>query len=259
MSDVVRFEFEKPERFKAVEYNARVVRRDWLTPDTLEIGFEPVGASMFDFHPGQYVSVVLDADDAAGLKRELRPYSMWNHPEEFQYVVTVVKMVDDGRCTSWMRDVPVGAPMKFVGPLGGFVLRRPLHPHIYFVGTGTGIVPFRAMLKDMRASGELRSVKTTLLFGVRTQDDLFNVDEFERYARDFPNFTFVPTLSRAKPGWDGATGRVTAHLSDWDLPVDDMQIYFCGNGQMVTDGVELMKAKGLNPRTRRVIVEKYFD
>ncbi len=259
MSDVVRFEFEKPERFKAVEYDARVVRRDWVTPDTLEIGFEPVGRSMFDFHPGQYVSIVLDADETQGLKRELRPYSMWNHPEEFQYVVTVAKMVDGGRCTTWLRDAPVGAPLKFLGPLGGFVLRRPLHSHIYFVATGTGVVPFRSMLQDMRASGELRRVKTTLLFGVRTQDDLFAVDEFERYARDFPNFTFVPTLSRPRPGWEGAVGRVTAHLQEWDLPVDDMQIYLCGNGRMVADGVELMKAKGLNPRTRRVIVEKYFD
>ena len=259
MSEVQRFEFEKPERFKTVEYAARVVRREWVTPDTLEIGFEPVGASMFDFHPGQYVSIVLDADEAAGLKRELRPYSMWNHPEEFQYVVTVAKMVDDGRCTTWLKDVPLGAPLKFVGPLGGFVLRRPLHPHIYFVATGTGVVPFRSMLKDMRSTGELRQVKTTLLFGVRSQDDLFAVDEFERYARDFPNFTFVPTLSRPKPGWTGATGRVTAHLEEWGLPVDDMQIYLCGNGQMVTDAVALVTAKGLNPRTRRVIVEKYFD
>ncbi len=260
MSEVVRFQFKKPERFKAKEYEARVVRREWVTPDTLEIGFEPVGAPMFDFHPGQYVSVVLDADEGKELKRELRPYSMWNHPDEFEYAVTVAKMVDGGRCTQgWMKNVAVGTSLKFVGPLGGFVLRRPLHPHIYFVATGTGVVPFRSMLKDMRATGELRSVKTTLLFGVRSQDDLFAVDEFERYARDFPSFTFLPTLSRPKAGWDGAVGRVTKHLAEWDLPVDDMQIYFCGNGQMVSYGVELMKDKGLKPRTRRVVVEKYFD
>jgi NAD(P)H-flavin reductase len=259
MSDVQRFEFEKPPRFKAVEYDARVVRREWLTPDTLEIGFEPVGRAMFDFNAGQYVSIVMDADEGAGLKRELRPYSMWNHPDEFEYVVTVAKIVPSGRCTAWLKDAPVGASLRFVGPLGSFVLRRPLHPHIYFVATGTGIVPFRSMLKEMRASGELRQVQTTLLFGVRTQDDLFAVDEFERYARDFPKFNFVPTLSRPKPGWSGAVGRVTAHLAEWDLPVDDMQIYFCGNGKMVTDGVELLKARGLNPRTRRVVVEKYFD
>ena len=52
---------------------------------------------------------------------------------------------------------------------------------------------------------------------------------------------------------------MTKHLAEWDLPVDDMQIYLCGNGAMVTDAVELLRSRGLDPRTRRVVVEKYFD
>ena len=38
-----------------------------------------------------------------------------------------------------------------------------------------------------------------------------------------------------------------------------MQIYLCGNGAMINEVVEIVTAKGLNPRTRRVVLEKYFE
>ena len=259
MAEVERFTFERLPMIKPKEYDARVVYSEWIADETLKIAFEPVGAAMFDFHPGQYVSIILPAHEEKGVKKTLRPYSMWNHPDEFEYVVTIVKMVDGGRCTNWLRTLKAGDPLRLIGPLGSFWLRRTLHEHLYFVATGTGVVPMRAMIKDMISTGEIHDRDTTLLFGVRTQDDLFGVAEFERWATEFPRFRFVPTLSRPKPGWEGATGRVTEHLVQWDMPVDDMQIYFCGNGAMISDSIALMEAKGLGKRTRRIVFEKYFD
>lgn len=259
MAEIERFKFEKLPMIKPKEYDARVVHSEWVTPWTLKIAFEPVGAAMFDFHPGQYVSIILPADEEKGLKKALRPYSMWNHPDEFEYVVTIATMVEGGRCTSWLRTLKAGDPLRLIGPLGSFWLRRPLHPHLYFVGTGTGIVPLRAMIKDMISTGEIHDRDTTLLFGVRTQDDLFATAELERWADEFPRFTFIPTLSRPKDGWEGATGRVTKHLAEWDLPIDDMQIYLCGNGAMIKDAIALMEDRGLSKRTRRIVFEKYFD
>ena len=254
-----RFAFERQTLIKPQEYDARVVHSEWIAQGTLKIAFEPVGAAMFPFHAGQYVSIVLPEDPARGLKKDFRPYSMWNHPDEFEYVVTMAKMVDDGRCTSWLSGMKAGDPLKILGPLGAFTLRRPLHPTLMFVGTGTGVVPLRAMIKDLISTGEIHSRDVTLLFGVRSQPDLFGVPEFERWSKDFPRFRFVPTLSRPAPGWTGATGRVTEHLAAWDLPVDDMQVYLCGNGHMITDAIELLEGKGLGKRTRRIIFEKYFD
>ncbi|MCO4770979.1 MAG: hypothetical protein KDA24_13175 [Deltaproteobacteria bacterium] len=258
---VERFAFERLPNIRPAEYDARVVHSEWVTPDTLKIAFEPVGAAMFPFHPGQYVSIVLPEDADKGLKKDLRPYSMWNHPDEFEYVVTIAKMVDDGRCTSWLKTLNEGDPLKILGPLGAFYLRRPLHKRLYFVATGTGVVPLRAMVKDLISTGEIHDRDVTLLFGVRTEADLFGMAEFERWAKEFPRFEFIPTLSRSADGdgWQGARGRVTKHLAEWDFPVEDMQIYFCGNGQMIKDGIEIMEGKGLGKRTRRIVFEKYFD
>jgi NAD(P)H-flavin reductase len=121
------------------------------------------------------------------------------------------------------------------------------------------MVPLRAMIKDLISTGEIHDRDVTLLFGVRSQEDLFGTAELERWTREFPRFRFVPTLSRPEPGWTGAVGRVTAHLTEWDFPVQDMQIYLCGNGAMISDAIAIMEGKGLGKRTRRIVFEKYFD
>jgi CDP-4-dehydro-6-deoxyglucose reductase, E3 len=258
MTDIVKFQFERPELTRPKEYTARVVYSEWLTPDTLKIAFEPTSEPMFRFEAGQYVSIVLPKDEAAGLRKELRPYSMWNHPDEFEYAVTIVKMVEGGRCTSLLRTLGEGDEVTFVGPLGSFFLRRPLHHHLTFVATGTGLVPMRAMVKELISTGEINDRDVTLYFGVRSEEDLFETAELQRWNDRFPRFHFIPTLSRPGEGWTGARGRVTAHLEATDFPVDDMQIYLCGNGAMIDDVVKLMEARGLHRRTRRLVLEKYF-
>jgi len=259
MTEIVKFQFERPTLTRPKEYEAKVVHSEWVANDTLKIAFEPTNEPMFPFQPGQYVSIVLDKDEDKGLRRELRPYSMWNHPDEFEYVVTIAKMVEDGRCTSLLKNMKPGDPVRFVGPLGAFFLRRPLHQRLVFVATGTGVVPMRSMIKEMISSGEIHDSDVTLLFGCRHESDLFGMSEFNRWAERFERFTFVPTLSRASDEWAGARGRVTDRLAELDLPVDDMQIYLCGNGAMVDEVVKYCDEAGLHRKTRRIVLEKYFD
>jgi CDP-4-dehydro-6-deoxyglucose reductase len=115
------------------------------------------------------------------------------------------------------------------------------------------------MLKDLIATGEIHNHDTQLLFGVRHQQDLFETQEMTRWAERFERFQFIPTLSRPDESWDGARGRVTDHLERMELPIEDVQVYLCGNGAMIQDAVALLEARGLNRRTRRVVLEKYFD
>ncbi len=115
------------------------------------------------------------------------------------------------------------------------------------------------MVKEMVSSGELNDVDVTLLWGCRSEQDLFETDELRRWDERFDRFRFLPTLSRPSESWTGLRGRVTDHLASWDLPLDDMQIYLCGNGAMIDDVLKLVEGRGLDRRTRRVVYEKYFD
>ena len=115
------------------------------------------------------------------------------------------------------------------------------------------------MIKDLIATGEVHNHDITLLFGVRNEVDLFEQGELQRWEERFERFNFVPTLSRPEPGWTGATGRVTEHLNAMELPSDDIQVYLCGNGAMIQDAIALLEARGIDRRSRRIVLEKYFD
>ena len=259
MSEVVRFEYSKPAVARPRETLLRVVAKEWLTPETLRLAFEPIAEASISFVPGQYFSLILPADPEPGSRRELRPYSVWTHPDESHQLVTVARMVKGGRGTSFLRDVPLGTELRVVGPLGAFYLRRPLHRRLVFVATGTGLVPIRSMLAELVRSGQLASHDVTLLFGLRFPRDVFALEELRGWAEQFETFEFMPTLSQPDETWEGARGRVTDHLASMELPIDDVQVYLCGNGAMVQDAVALLEERGLDRRTRRIVLEKYFN
>jgi len=259
VTEIERFQFEKISLVRPRQIEGRVTSTGIIANDTLRIAFEPRTEPMFDFVPGQYLSLVLEADEDRGLRRELRPYSLWSHPDEGGPAVTIVRLIEGGRASSLLRSLTPGDSVDFVAPLGSFYLRRPLHPHLHFVATGTGLVPLRSMLLEMAACGELEGRQTTLWFGVRHEQDLFAMDELRDLESRFPDFRFVPTLSRPGPDWTGARGRVTDHLREAELPIESMQAYLCGNGAMIDEVVAIFEALGLHRQTRRIIYEKYFD
>jgi CDP-4-dehydro-6-deoxyglucose reductase len=138
------------------------------------------------------------------------------------------------------------------GPWGGFIFRQPVEDSI-LVATGTGVVPFRAMLQDQLSRNSVHQY--TLIFGVRYERSLLYREEFEQLARDHPNFHFRPTLSRPEPQWTGRTGHVQAHLSEAIGDRRDVNVFICGLKAMVDDVRSILKSSGFD--RKRTICEKY--
>ena len=95
----------------------------------------------------------------------------------------------------------------------------------------------------------------TLFWGLRSQRDLYWQEELTALAADHPNFSFVTTLSRPDPGWEGASGRVTALIDAQVSSVGNLAVYLCGGSGMIKDVTARLNAKGLCPIYR----EKYYD
>ena len=74
-------------------------------------------------------------------------------------------------------------------------------------------------------------------------------------AADHLNFSLVTTLSRPDPGWEGASGRVTAVIDAQVSSVGNLAVYLCGGSGMIKDVTARLNAKGLCPIYR----EKYYD
>lgn len=94
----------------------------------------------------------------------------------------------------------------------------------------------------------------TLFWGVRSERDLYYQDEFKNLADRYPQFSFVTTLSQSGPGWTGVGGRVSALVQKWVTSVHNLDVYLCGNGDMIEDVTAEIQAKGLCPIYR----EKYY-
>jgi CDP-4-dehydro-6-deoxyglucose reductase len=241
--------FPKPRRRPAA-----LAAASSLSPSVRLLVLRVTDGEPFDFVAGQWVDLELEHDGTL-LKR---PYSIASAPadEAHDQLEIAVTHVDGGPASSALHALPVGASLTLVGPSGLFTRDRvdPALPSI-FVGTGTGVTPLRAMIRDeLRRASEGGPI--TLLFGCRTEADLLFRGEFEDLARRHPRFRYVPTLSRGDEAWTGRRGHVQSHLPELLAGTPDAHVFVCGLTPMVT-GVRTLLKEQLGFDRRQVHSERY--
>jgi len=220
------------------QYAAIVVAMSKVTTDVmivkLAVDDEPIR-----FYAGQYINIVLD--DGAQ-----RSFSFATAPHENSVIELQIRRIPDGRFTTHVfESMKVGDKIRFEGPLGSFFLREDSTKPIIFVAGATGFAPVKSMLEHAFHVGMKR--KMVLYWGVRTLADLYLPDLPRQWAREHPNFTFVPVLSEPRPEdrWTGRTGLVhEAILADFPN-LAGHQIYACGSAKMVEAAHPAFRAKGM--------------
>jgi ferredoxin--NADP+ reductase len=229
------------------KYNATLVRREDQTSDlaTFWVRFD---AEPTPFEPGQYMTIGVLADD----RLVQRPYSVASDPavagtEGYEMYVRLVPVQ---RFTTLLWRLPVGHPMRMIGPKGRFLLEPDDDRAHLFVSTGTGIAPFISMIRQLMTHGRPR--RTIMLNGCSYVDELGYRDVLEDWERSgaFP-VSYVPTISRPSDprnaGWDGYTGRAETVVRDvcraHGLRPERTVVYICGNPDMILNvEAELMDA-----------------
>lgn len=156
----------------------------------------------------------------------------------------MVKLKDGGRASRYVVEVlEPGVSMTMKGPFGVFTIRPEPALDLLLVGTGTGIAPYRAHLVDLLPQGEKRRID--ILYGVRTEEDLFWRETFEGFARQHPNVFLHMTLSQPTDAWKGHRGRVQALLPRLAPDLKDKCLYLCGNPDMIKELKALAAAQGV--------------
>ncbi len=226
---------------------ARLIEWIEIAPGVRHFVFEAPEIPRLDFVPGQFVSF----SDTVDGKEITRAYSIASAPSESNQFELCLNRVDDGAFSPHLFDLAPGDSVEMRPPLGLFVLRQPPRDTV-MVATGTGIAPFRSML---RAYLSENSPAFTLLFGVRYESHLLYRDEFEEMARSFAHFRFLPTLTRPAPDWSGRAGRVQAHLAEATGDLRDIDVFLCGLKPMVDDVRLILKDMGFD--RKQIRYEKY--
>ncbi len=212
-----------------------------------DLRFEP-GKGM-PFIAGQFVSVVLPKDG----KVIRRAYSIASPPEQRDHLNLIVKLVQGGVVTNWFWTLKSGDHFKIHGPLGKFVLPKKLDFEPVFIATGTGIAPFRSMTHSLLRGGF--GGKLTLIFGTRYETMIPYHEEWLGLAAKHPNFTYIPTISRAGPAWEGETGYTQAKVEKFLSDPAGKRVYICGLNEMIQAVQEACLKVGF--RKGQISYEKY--
>lgn len=155
-----------------------------------------------EFNPGQFVDIRYN-----GTRRQ---YSIASSPNDGELTLCI-RRVPGGKLTEdLLSNIQDGDEMKAYYPRGDFTLDENSGKDLVFLATGTGVAPFRSMIRYLYQEdlGEDRDV--WLFLGTRWKDDLPYHAEFKELERRHEGFHYIPTLSRESivSTWEGETDYV---------------------------------------------------
>jgi ferredoxin-NADP reductase len=202
--------------------------------------------------PGQHLDIRLTADDGYQAQRS---YSIASAPEDGHVVLTIERL-DDGEVSPYLVDeLRVGDEVELRGPVGGyFVWQSTNDTPVLLIAGGSGVVPFRSMLRHHHAAGSTAPMR--LLYSARSQSALIYRDELTSLAGQ-EGIDIRITLTRAQPnGWRGYRGRIDRNFLDRaGLPAADRPlVYVCGPTAFVETTANSLVGLGHEPdriRTER--------
>jgi ferredoxin-NADP reductase len=116
------------------------------TPTTKRFFFEVKDGSIFDFTPGQFITLDLPIHEKRN--KRWRSYSIASYPNGTHQFELVIVLLEGGLGTTYLfNEVHEGSLLTLRGPVGKFTLPDTIDTNIYLISTGTGIAPFRSMAK----------------------------------------------------------------------------------------------------------------
>ncbi|HKU45912.1 MAG TPA: CDP-6-deoxy-delta-3,4-glucoseen reductase [Burkholderiales bacterium] len=205
----------------------RVQRLEKVADDVMIVGLKLPANERLQFLAGQYIDFLLK-------NGERRSFSMANAPHADELLELHIRQVAGGHFTEHVfgkmkeRDI-----LRLEGPLGSFFLREDSAKPIVFVASGTGFAPIKSILETAFYKKVERPM--VLYWGARRPKDLYLNALAEKWAREQPNFRYVPVISEARPEdqWSGRGGFVHRAVME-DLPdLSGHQVYACGVPIMV--------------------------
>jgi len=222
-------------------YRGLVEHMERLAPDVMRLLVALPDGERIRFAAGQYVNIVLDDG-------ERRAFSFANPPHDDPRIELHVRRVPGGRFTTHVFEhMHEGDVLELEGPLGRFVLHEGEQP-ILFVAGATGFAPIKSILEDAFRRGIRRPM--WLYWGTRTREDMYMAQRAGQWAREHPNFHFVPVLSHAAAdeAWQGRRGLVHDAMLE-DFPdLRGYEVYACGSAEMVEAAVPAFVGSGLEER-----------
>ena len=232
---------------RPVKVKGEVLENIKISPSCAHLVVKTEGVPTYK--AGQFAWLTLEKEG----KKIKRPYSIASAPWD-THMAFCIKRVQGGEVSNALCDLEAGEEIQVFSPLGLFVLPQE-HEDITFICLGTGLAPFRGMIRELfekhyNNTGNDTTKNITLLFGTRNDDEVLYEEEFKPLAAAKENFNYFITLSREeKEGY--LQGRVQEHLDKLQLSEKSI-VYICGINEMVLDVKKQLLAQGLTQKQLHV-------
>lgn len=219
----------------------RIARIERRTSDVAIVLLQLPAAERLQYRAGQYIEFLLKDGSR-------RSYSIATAPHADELIELHVRHMPGGTFTDGLFGASGQAPavkerdiLRCEAPLGTFFLREDNFRPIVLLASGTGFAPIKAIAQHIihkrihRAEGARPARRVVLYWGCRRRADLYMHELAESWARDEPNFSYVPVLSDATPedAWTGRTGFVHRAVMEDQPDLSGWQVYACGAPVMV--------------------------
>ena len=161
-----------------------------------------------------------------------REYSMYSDANA-DYVQFLIKEVECGVVSPCIAKLAVGDEVELEGPYGEFCIENAIDrgdKAFTFIGTGTGIAPFRSFVKSFP------TIDYKVIHGIRFEEERYHHDEYDAG-------TYMPCVSRPANGT--SPERVTDFIRR--NPIDnESTIFICGNRKMISEVFDICREQGIN-------------
>jgi len=221
-----------------------VIRIDDHTHNTRRFWIQVPELDRFDFVPGQFVTLDLPIHEKAN--KRWRSYSISSWPDGSNVFELLIVQAQGGMGTTYLfHEIKVGSELILRGAQGVFILPEKIDKDIFLICTGTGIAPFRSMVRYI----DLHRVPIKnihLVFGCRKKEDLLYFEELKELELQLPGFHFHPTLSREH--WEGRYGYVHPIYMEYCAGRQDALFFLCGWKHMVDEAKKHIMEMGYDKK-----------
>ena len=170
----------------------------------------------------------------------IRAYSMANYPEEKGVVKFNIRIATPpprtnlpaGKMSSYVFNLKPGDKLTIFGPFGHF-FAKDTDAEMVYIGGGAGMAPLRSHIFDLLKRRKTKR-KISFWYGARSEREMFYVEDFDKLAETYDNFSWHVALSDPLPedNWQGYTGFIhqvvyNNYLKDHPAP-EDVEYYLCG-------------------------------
>jgi ferredoxin-NADP reductase len=230
-----------PPSAAAEPFLLQLVQMTQQTPDSKTLRFAVRGERKLDALPGQFLAFSFLFDG----KKETRCYSICSSAARSGYIEITPKRVPKGCVSIFLNDrASIGMTVEATGPFGQFCLNPVEDRKIVLVAAGSGITPMVAILRYIEDL--CLEIDATLLYFVRTREDIMFRQEFEDLGGRSKTFRYHVVLSNPDPGWQGERGHIRPEFVRNAVPETDGRVFFlCGPPPFMDEARRILSNLGI--------------